>query len=279
MITEKKACVIGWPISHSRSPMIHGYWLNKYNISGSYTKLAVEPEKLPDFISSLRAGNYIGCNITIPHKEAAFQLSDIKHEAAMAVGAANTLWVENGQVHATNTDTYGFMTHLNTSASEWNNEKKPVVVLGAGGAAKAIIYGLLEEGVSEVRIINRTKKRAEKIKENLSGNINIYDLQETEKALSGAQLLINTTSLGMIGSDKLEIDLSPMSKDSVVSDIVYAPLKTDLLLQAERKNFKTVDGLGMLLHQAVPGFETWFGTKPEVTQELRDIVISDLGEH
>ncbi len=277
-MTYKKACVVGWPISHSRSPLIHNHWLQKYGIEGEYTKLALEPENFHQLIEKLKTGEISGANITVPHKEQAFALADHKHESAKAVSAANTLWLEGGKVHAANTDTYGYMTHLETTAPDWNKEDAPVVVIGAGGAARAIIYGLLEANISEVRVLNRTIERAEQIAKEFGERVKVYEWTNSEQGLSACKLLVNTTTLGMTGSAQLEIDLSPLSSDATVSDIVYSPLKTSLLAQAENKNFKTVDGLGMLLHQAVPGFEIWFGKRPEVTDELRNIILKDMGE-
>ena len=278
MTDQKKACVIGWPISHSRSPLIFNYWLNQYGISGQYEKNAVEPEHFSDFINSLEHNGYVGANVTVPHKEMAFSLAHEIDAAAMAVKAANTLWIKDGKLHASNTDTYGFIKHLNQSAPDWNKQDSPVTLLGAGGAAKAIIFGLLENGIQEVRILNRTKQRAEELVKIFGSKVKVYDFDKPEKALSECALLINTTTLGMIGSHKLRIDLSPMQTNSIVADIVYTPLETELLKQAKSKGFKVVDGLGMLLHQAVPGFKIWFGIAPEVTQELRDYIVSDLGE-
>ncbi len=275
----KKACVIGWPISHSRSPTIFSYWLNKYELEGEYSKQAVKPEDFSEFVKNMSLTNeYVGANVTVPHKEVAFSIADEPDEAARAVNAANTLWFSDGKIYASNTDTFGFMTHLNRSAPDWKHLESPVTILGAGGAAKAIIFGLLEQGVTELRILNRTKQRAEELEKIFGNNVKVFDYSDPKKALIDCSLLINTTTLGMTGSHELEIDLSPMNSQSIVADIVYSPLETQLLNQANERGFKTVDGLGMLLHQAVPGFEIWFNKRPEVTSELRDLIISDLGE-
>ncbi|MGH1352744.1 MAG: shikimate dehydrogenase [Methyloligellaceae bacterium] len=276
MTAEVKACVIGWPITHSRSPMIHGYWLKKYGIEGSYIKEAVHPRDFPDFFKSMKNHGLVGGNITVPHKETAYALADEVRDCAKAIRAANTIWLEGDKICAANTDTYGYMTHLKTSAPDWDKMDAPAVVLGAGGAARAIIHGLINNGVPEIRLSNRTKDRASELADFFGSRVKVVDWGKSQEALNGAGTLINTTTLGMTGSDALKIDLSPMKQDAVVSDIVYAPLETPLLAQAKQKGLTPVDGLGMLLHQAVPGFEIWFGVRPEVTPELRDLVIADL---
>ena len=272
----KKACVIGWPIKHSRSPLIHGHWLDKYGIEGSYEKRAVEPKDLPEFLQNLEANGFSGCNVTVPHKEAAFRLADVVHAEAKAVEAANTLWLEDGKLHAANTDIYGFMTHLDQSAPSWNAKDRPVVLLGAGGAARAILYGLLNGGAREVRLINRTRERAEELAAYYDSGVTIIDWQNRDDGLVDCGLVVNSTTLGMTGSPDLDLSLDVLPEDAVVADIVYAPLETPLLATAREKGCRTVDGLGMLLHQAVPGFQRWFGVRPEVTDELRDLVVADL---
>ncbi len=276
----KKACVIGWPIKHSRSPLIHNYWLDKYGLAGGYEKRAVEPGDLGDFLQNLAGNGYVGCNVTVPHKEGAFALADVTHDEAKAVGAANTLWLdEDGRLHADNTDIYGFMNHLTESAPHWQRPDRPVVVLGAGGAARGIVYGLLKSGVGELRLLNRTRQKAEELAAQLKGTggaIHVPEWQDRDMALKDAGLLVNATSLGMDGSPPLELSLDALPDDAVVADIVYAPLETDLLAAARAKGCRTVDGLGMLLHQAVPGFERWFGVRPEVSDELRALIVADL---
>ena len=272
----RKACVIGWPIKHSRSPLIHGHWLKAYEIAGTYEKVAVAPDDLGDFLQSLRAGAFVGCNVTVPHKETVFAAADHCEPEAVSVGAANTLWLEGGRLCATNTDTYGFMSHLQSSAPAWTPASGTVAVLGAGGAARAIVHGLLQAGVPKVRLYNRTAERAAELADHFGAGVEAgaWDGRSTE--LDQVSLLVNTTSLGMDGSAPLEIDLSGMARDAVVADIVYAPLETELLKQAKTRGLTCVDGLGMLLHQAVPGFEKWFGVRPEVTDELRALVVADL---
>jgi len=273
-----KACVIGWPIKHSRSPLIHGFWLRKHGLEGSYTKRAVEPHELGDFLQHLDRQGLSGCNVTVPHKEAAFKLAQVVDEAASAVEAANTLWLENGELHASNTDIYGFMTHLNQSAAGWNDRQRPVALLGAGGAARAILFGLKQAGVKEVRLFNRTSARAHELAACYDAGVSVVDWQRRDEGLEDCGLVINATTLGMEGCPALDLSLYRLPGDAVVADIVYVPLETDLLAAARQKGCRTVDGLGMLLHQAVPGFERWFGIRPQVTAELRELIVADLGE-
>lgn len=273
----KKACVIGWPIKHSRSPLIHGHWLEKYGIEGSYTKQAVSPDNLELFLDKLRQNGWSGCNVTVPHKEAVFRLADIVHDEARAIEAANTLWWDADRLlHASNTDIYGFITHLNQSAPGWNENERPVAVLGAGGAARGIVYGLVQSGASQIRLLNRTRERADELAAYYEGTVNVADWRSRNEELEGCGLVVNSTSLGMEGSASLDLSLESLEANAVVADIVYAPLETPLLAAARQKGCRTVDGLGMLLHQAVPGFEHWFGVRPQVTDELRNLVIADL---
>jgi shikimate dehydrogenase len=271
----KRACVIGWPIEHSRSPIIHGYWLKQFGIDGAYTKKAVPPGDVAAFLGSLREHGLAGCNVTVPHKEAAFAAADVREASAEAVGAANTLWIEDGQLCAANTDTYGFMAHLERSAPGWLRTGA-VSVLGAGGAARAIVYGFLEAGVGEVRLFNRTRERAEAVAAQFGPRVNVHAWEARSNASRDADVLVNATSIGMNGEGSLGIDFAGFDRACVVSDIVYVPLKTELLAMAEARGLRTVDGLGMLLHQAVPGFEKWFGVRPEVTDELRALVLADI---
>jgi shikimate dehydrogenase len=270
------AAVVGWPIAHSRSPLIHGYWLKSYGIAGSYMKKAVPPAEVAAFFGDLAAQGLAGCNVTIPHKEAALAAAREADATAIAVGAANTLWLRDGQLHAANTDVYGFMTHLTVEAPNWRQNDRPMVILGAGGSARAVIYGLLEAGCDRVVLVNRTRERAEALSAHFGKRVRVEDWNRRHTALAGTGLLVNTTSLGMHGGEPLDIDLSAMPPDSVVADIVYTPLETALLRQARARGLTGVDGLGMLLHQAVPGFEKWFGRRPEVTPELRALVVADL---
>jgi shikimate dehydrogenase len=272
----KQAAVIGWPIEHSRSPMIHGYWLKRYGIDGRYTKIAVKPEEVTAFVTSLAERGLVGCNVTLPHKEAVFRAAAVRERSAEAVGAANTLWLEDGRLHAANTDTYGFMRHLEVSAPAWRSQDKPVLLLGAGGAARGIVYGMLEAGVGEIRVANRTPARAEEIARHFGGRVKALAWDEAERAAEDAGLLVNTTSLGMAKTGPLDFDVSRLPADAIVADIVYVPLETELLKRARARGLTGVDGLGMLLHQAVPGFAKWFGVTPEVTPELRDILVRDI---
>ena len=274
----RRACVIGWPVEHSRSPLIHRYWLQQYGIDGAYEKEAVRPEALARFLGSLGAQGFAGANVTLPHKEAALRLAAVADEAARAIGAANTLWLDQtGRLCASNTDAYGFMTNLNQVAPDWNEARRPVMLLGAGGAARAILHGLLAEGATRIFIANRTRDRAEALAQAFAPAVEVVDWEDRNRALSSCGLLVNTTSLGMTGKEPLEIDLAALPKDAVVADIVYSPLETPLLAEARARGNRVVDGLGMLLHQAVPGFERWFGVRPEVTPELRAHVAASLG--
>jgi shikimate dehydrogenase len=271
-----RAFVCGHPIKHSRSPKIHGYWLERYGIPGSYVAVDVVPEDFSDFAASVRAGAYAGGNVTIPHKEAAFKAVDRRDEAASAIGAVNTLWVEDGLLHGSNTDAYGFAANLDERAPGWANGGGAAVVLGAGGAARAVLFALKQRGFSEIRLVNRTVERAVALAREFGPAVSAHPLYNVNDRLSDASLLVNTTSAGMHGQPELELDLTRLPADALVTDIVYVPLETPLLAAARRAGLKTVDGLGMLLHQAVPGFERWFGRRPEVTTELRDLIVADL---
>ncbi|MGE0768942.1 MAG: shikimate dehydrogenase [Hyphomicrobiaceae bacterium] len=270
------AAVIGWPIEHSRSPMIHGHWLKTYAIEGSYSKIAVKPEDAAAFVRSLAERGLAGCNVTQPHKEVVFRAADVCEASAEAVGAANTLWIEDGRLFAANTDTYGFMRHLDVSAPGWRVKDRPVLLLGAGGAARGIVYGLLEAGVGEVRVANRTLSRAEDMARHFGSRVKPFAWRDAEAASADAGLLVNTTSLGMPKVGPLDFDVARLPSDATVADIVYVPLETDLLRQARERGLCAVDGLGMLLHQAVPGFAKWFGVTPEVTDALRNILVADI---
>lgn len=271
-----KACVIGWPIAHSRSPIIHGYWLKKYGIAGSYTKQPVRPEDVAAFLRGLREQGLAGCNVTIPHKEAAFAGAAEKRPAAQAVGAANTLWFERDRLVADNTDSIGFMNHLRSSAPGFAAGGNAVAVLGAGGSARAVIYAVLEAGAAEVRIFNRTRERAGAVARHFGSRVKPYDWRDRVDRSRDVGLLINATSLGMLGSESLDMPLAQLQQMCVVADLVYVPLQTPLLAAAHARGLVAVDGLGMLLHQATPGFEKWFGVAPEVTEELRALVVADI---
>jgi shikimate dehydrogenase len=272
----KRACVIGWPIEHSRSPAIHGYWLKRYRIDGAYTREAVPPESLDAFLRSLADKGFAGCNVTVPHKEAAFAIAEEKEASACAVGAANTLWLEDGRLHAANTDTYGYMAYLNLKAPGWQRRDAPVSILGAGGAARAIAFGFLEAGVGEIRLFNRTRERGEALARLFGARIKVCDWSERSALSRDAAVLVNTTSLGLKGEGTPGIDFAGFHPGCVVSDIVYVPLVTGLIKDAQAQGLRTVDGLGMLLHQAVPGFEKWFGKRPEVTDELYALIAADI---
>ena len=274
----RRACVIGWPVEHSRSPLIHRYWLKQYGLDGAYEKEAVKPEDLPAFLGGLAARGYAGANITLPHKEAVLRLATVADEAARTIGAANTLWLdEAGRLNASNTDAYGFMTNLNAVAPGWNEGRRPVMVLGAGGAGRAVLHGLLAEGASRILLANRTSGRAQELADAFGPAVTVVDWRERDRALLGCGLLVNATSLGMTGKEALDLDLALLPSDAVVADLVYSPLETRLLAAARGRDNRAVDGLGMLLHQAVPGFERWFGVRPAVTDELRAHVAASLG--
>jgi shikimate dehydrogenase len=272
----RAACVIGWPIEHSRSPMIHGYWLQQYGIDGRYERRGVPPGQLAAFIAGLQEEGLAGCNVTVPHKEAVLDWVDDVHGPARSVGAANTLWIDGGRVQATNTDIDGFMRHLAVSVPDWHAAGGPALVLGAGGAARAVAFGLLQAGVDRVVVANRTVERAEIMARDFGPKVRSVDWSGMPLVARDATVVVNTTALGMQGEAPLDFDVAPLPPQCVVADVVYAPLVTPLLDAAARRGLRTVDGLGMLLHQAVPGFEKWFGVRPEVTTALRDLVVADL---
>lgn len=273
---SKKAFVTGHPIAHSRSPRIHGHWLATYGIDGSYRAIDVAPGDFAEFVGTLEANGYRGGNVTIPHKEAAFALVPRRDDAAEAIGAVNTLWFEDGTLWGGNTDGHGFAANLDEHAPGWA-ANGPAVVLGAGGASRAVIHALIERGVSDIRIVNRTLARARELSHRFGGGVSAHGVAATGELLADAGLLINTTALGMHGNEGLSADPAGLPDHAVVTDIVYVPLETPLLAAARARGLKTVDGLGMLLHQAVPGFERWFGVRPEVTAELRRMILADLG--
>ncbi len=271
-----RAFVIGHPIAHSRSPKIHGHWLKSYGLAGSYEAIDVAPGDLAGFIAALRENGFRGGNVTIPHKEAVFELVDRIDTAAERIGAVNTLWFGDGRLWGGNTDAHGFAANLDEHAPGWA-ANGPAVVLGAGGAARAIIYALKERGVRDIRILNRTLERAGDLRDRFGKGISAHRLEAAGELLADAGLLVNTTALGMHGNEGLPADPAALPDKAIVTDIVYVPLETPLLAAARARGLACVDGLGMLLHQAVPGFERWFGKRPEVTAELRDLVLADLG--
>ncbi|RUU59397.1 shikimate dehydrogenase, partial [Mesorhizobium sp. M7A.T.Ca.TU.009.01.1.1] len=262
-------------VKHSRSPKIHGHWLAKHGIDGSYQAIDVAPQDFAVFLKTLQANGYQGGNITIPHKEAAFALADQRDEAAQEIGAVNTLWFEDGVLWAGNTDGHGFAANLDDHASGWAS-KGPAVVLGAGGASRAVIHALKERGVTDIRIVNRTVARAQELRDRFGAGVSAHGMAATDELLGDAGLLVNTTALGMHGNEGLSADPARLPDHAIVTDIVYVPLETPLLAAARGRNLKAVDGLGMLLHQAVPGFERWFGVRPRVTAELRALIVADL---
>ncbi|HEU0083500.1 MAG TPA: shikimate dehydrogenase [Bradyrhizobium sp.] len=268
------ACLIGWPAAHSRSPLIHHFWLRTLGIEGGYIIEAVPPEELADFIGHLAYRGFVGANVTIPHKERALLLS-APDERARAVGAANTLWYAGGTLFSTNTDIEGFLNNLDASAPGWD-KATDALVLGAGGASRAVVFGLLERGIARVHLANRTAGRAQALTDQFGPAVAPVAWEAVGEVLPRAGLLVNTTSLGMKGQPALEIDVGLLPPQAVVADLVYVPLQTPLLAAARALNLRTADGLGMLLHQAVRGFELWFGQRPEVTPELRALVEDDL---
>jgi len=271
-----QAGVIGWPISHSLSPRLHGYWLKEHGINGVYDPLAIPPGTLRLFLLKLASQEFAGVNITVPHKEAAVEYMDTVDDNVRRIGAVNTVVVQEGKLHGGNTDGFGFMENLKDHAPDWTGAQGPVTVFGAGGAARAIVVALLDAGVSELRLVNRTRERAEQLAKDIGGVITVMDWDGRAAALEGTALLVNTTSLGMQGKDPLDLDLGALPESAVVTDIVYTPLMTPLLTTAAARGNLVVDGLGMLLHQARPGFFFWFGVKPEVTDELRAFILEGL---
>jgi shikimate dehydrogenase len=272
----KRACVIGWPISHSRSPLIHGYWLTRYAIDGSYTRVPVRPEDAARFLTGLRAEGYVGCNVTIPHKVTACAVAAEVRPAARAAGAANTLWYEGDTLVADNTDAAGFVQNLADTVPSFDFHGAIVAMLGAGGAARGIAFALLEAGAAQIRVFNRTRARAHALAADLGAKVKAFDWEDRNRALGDTSLLVNTTPLGMPDSAGLGINIGALGRTAVVADIVYVPILTPLLAEAQARGLVIVDGLGMLLHQAVPGFEKWFGVRPEVTDELRALVQRDI---
>jgi shikimate dehydrogenase len=268
------ACLIGWPAAHSRSPLIHHYWLRTLGIAGGYVIEAVPPDEFQDFVFRLSLRGFVGANVTIPHKERALSLS--KPDArARAVGAANTLWFADGELCSTNTDVEGFINSLDASASGWDKCDE-ALVLGAGGSSRAVVFGLLDRGIKRVHLANRTMARARALADQFGASVLPVAWEAIGDLLPRAGLLVNTTSLGMKGQPPLELDVGLLPSHAVVADLVYVPLDTPLLTASRARGLKTADGLGMLLHQAVRGFELWFGQRPEVTAELRALVEADL---
>ncbi len=271
----KKACVIGWPIAHSRSPLIHTYWLRKHGISGEYTRVPVEPARLQEFVASLEARGFAGCNVTIPHKEAAYRLITPADQLTSKLGVTNTLFIRDKQVFGTTTDGEGFLASL-AAATDYRAESAPALVVGAGGAATAVVGALLMAGAPRIYLANRTMERSEQLQRLFGNAVSPITVAKAEHLMSDCRLLVNTTSLGMAGHDEFALSLARLPEEAVVYDIVYVPLETKLMKEAKTRGNRVVGGLGMLLHQAVRGFELWFGKRPEVTQELYDLVAADV---
>jgi len=264
------AGVIGHPVAHSRSPRLHKHWLRRLGLPGDYVPMDVAPQDLKDALRALPKLGFVGINVTVPHKEAVMEMADLVSDRAILIGAANTLiFRSDGKIHADNTDGYGFRENLRQHAPAWEPKAGPAALLGAGGAARAVIATLIDAGVPEIRIANRTRIRAEKLQEDFGKRLRVYEWVQAGNMMDDATLVVNTTSLGMTGKPDLRVPLDGLHPGQVVTDLVYAPLRTHLLQAAEAAGCTVVDGLGMLLHQAVPGFERWFGMRPEVDADTR----------
>jgi len=268
------AGVIGTPIAHSKSPILHGHWLKTYGLAGFYIPMDVSPENLAEVLRALPKAGFVGVNVTVPHKVAVMEIADLVTDRATLIGAANTLiFRKAGKIHADNTDGYGFIENLRQNAPGWNPAAGPAAVLGAGGAARAVIASLLDVGVPEILISNRTRIRAEGLQHDFGNRLRVVDWVQAGNMLEDAATVVNTTSLGMMGKPELRVPLDGLQKNALVTDLVYAPLQTRLLRVAQEMGCQTVDGLGMLLHQAVPGFERWFGQRPTIDADTRAAVL------
>ncbi len=268
------AGVIGNPIAHSKSPVLHGHWLKTYDIAGHYVPLEVEADALGDVLKAMPKMGFVGCNVTIPHKERVMQFVDQITDRATLIGAVNTLiFLNDGSVLGDNTDGYGFIENLRQGAPEWDASAGPAVVLGAGGAARAVVASLLDAGAPEILLTNRTRVRADKLREDFGARVKVVEWVQAGNILEEGATLVNTTSLGMTGKSELRVPMDGLRKETVVTDLVYSPLTTNFLRTANEMGCVTVDGLGMLLHQAVPGFERWFGRRPVVDDETRRVVL------
>ncbi len=269
------AAVIGAPIAHSKSPQLHGFWLRKYGIAGHYIPMEVAPDNLETVLRNMHKMGFVGANVTVPHKERALEIADQVTDRATLIGAANTLiFHEDGKILADNTDGYGFIENLRQNAPDWDPTVGPAVVLGAGGAARAVVASLLDVGVPEILIANRTRVRAEQLRDDFGARLTVIEWVQIGNVIENGTTVVNTTSLGMAGKSELRVPLDGLNPTALVTDLVYNPLKTQFLATAEAKGCTIVDGLGMLLHQAAPGFERWFGPRPEVTEELRQAILS-----
>lgn len=268
------AAVIGHPIAHSKSPNVHGYWLRKYGLKGHYIPMDIAQDKLADLLPRLADLGFVGANVTIPHKEKVMEIADLITDRATLIGAANTLiFRKDGRIHADNTDGYGFIENIRQAIPDWNPKSGPAVVFGAGGASRAVLASLLDVGVPKIMLTNRTRIRAEKLKEDFGNRIQVIEWVQAGNVLEDADLVVNTTSLGMTGKPEMRVPLDGLKPGAIVNDLVYTPLQTRLLATAEQQGCRVVDGLGMLLHQAIPGFERWFGKRPVVDENVRAAVL------
>jgi shikimate dehydrogenase len=269
------AGVIGSPIAHSRSPMLHGYWLRRYGLKGFYIPMDVAQIDLRQVLETLPLMGFVGANVTIPHKENVLKIADIVTDRAALIGAANTLiFRKDGRIHADNTDGAGFIANLRQNAPGWVPQAGPAAVIGAGGAARAVVAALIEVGVPEIRLANRTRLRAEALRADFGAKVDVYDWVQAGNMLEDCMTVVNTSSLGMVGKPEFRVPLDALNPGAVVNDLVYTPLRTHFLEEAAARGCQTVDGLGMLLHQAAPGFERWFGVRPEVDEETRQAILS-----
>jgi shikimate dehydrogenase len=276
-VSTRRACVIGHPVAHARSPIIHRFWLAEHRIDGDYAREDVLPERIDAFLASFPSSGYVGANVTVPYKAVAFRALAHAEPVAVAMQVANMLWVEDGRLFGTNPDAYGFLANLDEREPGWDTQIEQVVVVGAGGGARAVVYGLVQRGIPNVVVVNRTPAHAQALAGQFGERVTIASFDDLPAWLQDADLLVNTTTLGMTGQPPLSIDLTPMQDSAIVCDIVYVPLETPLLAAARARGLRTVDGLGMLLHQAVPCFQRWFGVRPRVSPELRDALLADLG--
>jgi shikimate dehydrogenase len=273
----RRCFIIGHPVAHSRSPLIHGHWLAEHGLAGSYERVDVLPSGLTAFVARIRAGEFAGGNVTVPHKEAVLPLLDEVSETARRMGAVNTIWRdEGGRLHGDNTDAFGFLAHLDACVPGWLQRTRTALILGAGGAARAVIHGLVARGVERILLVNRSAERAVELAALFGNGVSAQPWAAAAALVGGSDLIVNTTSLGMRGQPPLAIDLSALRPGTIVDDIVYVPLETPLLAEARGRGGVAVDGLGMLLHQAVPGFERWFGLRPQVTPALRAKLEADI---
>ena len=269
------AAVLGHPINHSKSPKLHNYWLSLFNIDGYYIPLDIDPRNFENSIRALSGLGFVGANVTIPYKEKVLKIADKISDRAAIIGAANTLtFLQDGTIYADNTDGYGFLQNIKCKYNDWTAGEGTSVVFGAGGASRAILGALIEDGANEVILANRTRSRADQLRSDFGAKIKVVDWMKVQNYLSDASTVINATSLGMDGKAELPIPLQGLNKNTLVTDIVYTPLNTPLLENAAKRGCRTVDGLGMLIHQAIPGFERWFGMKPDVSENLRKLLIS-----